>query len=56
MEQRLQLQKPLLDQKSNFVKMMTEKANELGLKDFKFVNSTGLNNRDLINHMTMVRN
>ena len=23
----------------NFVKMMTEKANELGLKDFKFVNS-----------------
>ena len=32
---------------SNFVKMMTEKANELGLKDFKFVNSSGLNNRDL---------
>ncbi|MCQ6277503.1 D-alanyl-D-alanine carboxypeptidase [Bacillus sp. V3B] len=35
----------------NFVKMMTEKANELGLKDFKFVNSTGLNNSDLINHI-----
>ncbi|WP_162829155.1 D-alanyl-D-alanine carboxypeptidase family protein [Bacillus methanolicus] len=31
----------------NFVKMMNEKANELGLKDYKFVNSTGLNNRDL---------
>jgi serine-type D-Ala-D-Ala carboxypeptidase (penicillin-binding protein 5/6) len=32
---------------SNFVKMMNEKAEELGLKDYKFVNSTGLNNRDL---------
>jgi serine-type D-Ala-D-Ala carboxypeptidase (penicillin-binding protein 5/6) len=32
---------------SNFVKMMTDKANELGLKDFKFVNSSGLNNSDL---------
>ena len=32
---------------SNFVKMMTDKANELGLKDFKFVNSSGLNNHDL---------
>jgi serine-type D-Ala-D-Ala carboxypeptidase (penicillin-binding protein 5/6) len=32
---------------SNFVKMMTDKATELGLKDFKFVNSTGLNNKDL---------
>ena len=30
---------------SNFVKMMTDKANELGLKDFKFVNSSGLNNQ-----------
>lgn len=32
---------------ANFVKMMNEKAEELGLKDYKFVNSTGLNNRDL---------
>lgn len=31
----------------NFVKMMNEKAKELGLKDYKFVNATGLNNRDL---------
>ena len=31
----------------NFVKMMNEKAAELGLKDYKFVNATGLNNRDL---------
>jgi len=32
---------------ANFVKMMNEKAKELGLKDYKFVNSTGLNNSDL---------
>nr|WP_295975135.1 serine hydrolase [uncultured Bacillus sp.] len=32
---------------SSFVKMMNEKAGELGLKDYKFVNSTGLNNLDL---------
>ncbi|KAB2328805.1 D-alanyl-D-alanine carboxypeptidase [Bacillus mesophilum] len=32
---------------TNFVKMMNEKAEELGLKDYKFVNSSGLNNRDL---------
>ncbi|EKN67064.1 serine-type D-Ala-D-Ala carboxypeptidase [Neobacillus bataviensis LMG 21833] len=31
---------------TNFVKMMNEKAGKLGLKDFKFVNSSGLNNRD----------
>ncbi|WP_420910357.1 D-alanyl-D-alanine carboxypeptidase family protein [Neobacillus muris] len=31
---------------TNFVKMMNEKAEKLGLKDFKFVNSTGLNNVD----------
>ncbi len=31
----------------NFVKMMNEKAEELGLEDYKFVNSTGLNNKDL---------
>lgn len=34
----------------NFVKLMNEKAEELGLGDFKFVNSTGLNNRDLAKH------
>ncbi|OAO84431.1 D-alanyl-D-alanine carboxypeptidase [Anoxybacillus flavithermus] len=32
---------------ANFVKMMNEKAQELGLKDYKFVNATGLNNKDL---------
>ena len=32
---------------ANFVKMMNEKAEELGLQDYKFVNSTGLNNSDL---------
>lgn len=31
----------------NFVKMMNKKAEELGLQDYKFVNSTGLNNSDL---------
>lgn len=31
---------------TNFVKMMNDKAKKLGLKDYKFVNSTGLNNRD----------
>ena len=31
---------------TNFVKMMNEKADKLGLKDYKFVNSSGLNNRD----------
>ncbi|MFC0023774.1 serine hydrolase [Neobacillus cucumis] len=31
---------------TNFVKMMNAKAKELGLKDYKFVNSTGLNDRD----------
>ncbi|GAA0337177.1 D-alanyl-D-alanine carboxypeptidase [Bacillus carboniphilus] len=36
---------------TNFVKLMNEKAAELGLKDFKFVNSTGLNNSSLLgNH------
>ncbi|WP_233713762.1 serine hydrolase [Lederbergia citri] len=32
---------------SKFVQMMNDKAKELGLKNYKFVNSTGLNNRDL---------
>ncbi|AMX84936.1 D-alanyl-D-alanine carboxypeptidase [Geobacillus subterraneus] len=31
----------------NFVRMMNEKAKELGLKDYKFVNATGLSNSDL---------
>ncbi|OPX00496.1 serine hydrolase [Geobacillus proteiniphilus] len=31
----------------NFVKMMNDKAKELGLKDYKFVNATGLSNEDL---------
>ncbi|MBB6285283.1 serine hydrolase [Geobacillus subterraneus] len=31
----------------NFVRMMNEKAKELGLKDYKFVNATGLSNDDL---------
>ncbi|SDJ55619.1 serine hydrolase [Salimicrobium halophilum] len=30
-----------------FVKMMNEKAAELGMEDYKFVNSTGLSNSDL---------
>lgn len=30
-----------------FVQMMNQKAKELGLKTYKFVNSTGLNNRNL---------
>ena len=30
-----------------FLKLMDEKAEELGLEGFKFVNSTGLNNKDL---------
>jgi D-alanyl-D-alanine carboxypeptidase (penicillin-binding protein 5/6) len=31
---------------TKFVKMMNDKAKELGLTDYKFVNSSGLNNRD----------
>ncbi|MGZ0084078.1 D-alanyl-D-alanine carboxypeptidase family protein [Caldibacillus thermoamylovorans] len=31
----------------NFVRMMNEKAKQLGLKDYKFVNATGLSNQDL---------
>ncbi len=31
---------------TNFVKMMNEKAKRLGLKDYKFVNSSGLNNAE----------
>lgn len=32
---------------AEFLKMMNDKAEELGLTDYKFVNSTGLNNEDL---------
>nr|WP_254434303.1 D-alanyl-D-alanine carboxypeptidase family protein [Halobacillus sp. Marseille-Q1614] len=32
---------------SEFVKMMNEKAEELGMPDYQFVNATGLENRDL---------
>ncbi len=32
---------------TEFVKIMNEKSKELGLKDYKFVNSTGLNNANL---------
>ncbi|WP_243293088.1 serine hydrolase [Bacillus sp. FJAT-47783] len=33
---------------TNFVKMMNEKAKELGMKSASFVNATGLNNHDLL--------
>ena len=33
-----------------FVKMMNDKAKELGLQHYKFVNSTGLTNKDLKGH------
>ncbi|MEK9200231.1 D-alanyl-D-alanine carboxypeptidase family protein [Lysinibacillus halotolerans] len=32
---------------TEFIKLMNEKAEEIGLEDYKFVNSTGLNNSDL---------
>ncbi|WP_458411490.1 D-alanyl-D-alanine carboxypeptidase family protein [Schinkia sp. CFF1] len=32
---------------TNFIQMMNKKAQELGMKDAKFVNATGLNNKDL---------
>lgn len=36
---------------TNFVKLMNEKAKELGLESYKFVNSTGLNNSSMLgNH------
>ncbi|WML42487.1 serine hydrolase [Neobacillus sp. PS3-40] len=35
---------------ANFVKMMNDQAKKLGLKDYKFVNSTGLNNSDYQGH------
>lgn len=33
---------------TNFIKMMNDKAQALGMEDAKFVNSTGLNNKDLL--------
>ncbi|MFY4777419.1 D-alanyl-D-alanine carboxypeptidase family protein [Metabacillus sp. RGM 3146] len=33
---------------TNFIKMMNDKAKELGLKNSRFVNATGLENRDLM--------
>ena len=38
----------LAGSEANFVKMMNEKAEELGLQDYHFVNSTGLNNSDML--------
>ncbi|UII55974.1 D-alanyl-D-alanine carboxypeptidase [Cytobacillus spongiae] len=35
---------------ANFVQQMNDKAKELGFQKYKFVNSTGLNNRDLVKH------
>ncbi|WP_425590686.1 D-alanyl-D-alanine carboxypeptidase family protein [Guptibacillus hwajinpoensis] len=36
---------------AKFVEMMNAKAKEMGMKEYKFVNSSGLNNRDLLgNH------
>jgi serine-type D-Ala-D-Ala carboxypeptidase (penicillin-binding protein 5/6) len=37
-----------------FVKMMNEKAKELGLENYKFVNVTGLNNKDLAPYVDQV--
>jgi D-alanyl-D-alanine carboxypeptidase (penicillin-binding protein 5/6) len=37
-----------------FVEMMNKKAAELGLEKYKFVNATGLNNRDLLKHFPEV--
>lgn len=39
---------------ANFVKKMNAKAKELGLKNYKFVNSSGLNNRDLAPYVDQV--
>lgn len=35
---------------AKFVELMNKKAEELGLKTYKFVNASGLNNRDLLKH------
>ncbi|WHY00762.1 D-alanyl-D-alanine carboxypeptidase family protein [Neobacillus sp. DY30] len=39
---------------AKFVEMMNNKAAELGLEKYKFVNSTGLNNRDMLKHFPEV--
>jgi serine-type D-Ala-D-Ala carboxypeptidase (penicillin-binding protein 5/6) len=39
---------------ANFVKMMNKKAEELGLESYKFVNSSGLNNKDLAPYVDQV--
>ncbi|MFB3165484.1 serine hydrolase [Neobacillus sp. 179-J 1A1 HS] len=39
---------------AKFVEMMNKKAAELGLEKYKFVNSTGLNNRDILKHLPEV--
>lgn len=39
---------------AKFVEMMNQKAAELGLKTYKFVNSSGLNNRDILKHFPEV--
>ncbi|MFJ5763641.1 D-alanyl-D-alanine carboxypeptidase family protein [Neobacillus sp. NPDC093182] len=39
---------------AKFVEMMNQKAAELGLEKYKFVNSTGLNNRDMLKHFPEV--
>ncbi|KOS23734.1 D-alanyl-D-alanine carboxypeptidase [Bacillus anthracis] len=41
------LAEPIAGKEKNFVKMTNEKAKKLGLKKYKFVNATGLNNKDL---------
>lgn len=35
----------------NFVKLMNEKAEKLGMKDYKFVNASGLNNSNLLGNI-----
>ena len=45
--QQLLLAEAIAGKEVNFVKMMNDKAKEFGLKNYKFVNSTGLTNNDL---------
>ena len=39
---------------ANFVKLMNEKAKELGLEKYKFVNSTGLNNKSMTKYFDTI--
>ncbi|WP_425383237.1 D-alanyl-D-alanine carboxypeptidase family protein [Rossellomorea oryzaecorticis] len=39
---------------ANFAKLMNKKAEELGLENYKFVNSSGLNNKDLAPYVDQV--